>query len=105
VALDAPSREVAEALTAGGRTSTLITREPVKVFQTPRTSGYARSLMAARRYAEAYEVLSELLDAGVDPEGCARELLWICERWNRVEDANKLRFQYGPRGAKQLRLF
>jgi hypothetical protein len=105
VTLDAPSPEVAAALTAGGRASTIVTREPVKVSETPRSSGYARSLMAARRYAEAYEIFHELLDAGVDPEGCARELLWICERWNRLEEANTLRFRFGPRGAEQLRLF
>ena len=40
---------------------------------------YARSLIAARRYAEAYELLYQLLDEVVEPEGCARELTWICE--------------------------
>ena len=105
VVLDAPSPEVAAALTAGGRTSTVITREPVKVRETPHTPAYARSLLAAKRYAEAYELLCELLDAVVEPDWCARELTWICEHWDRVEEANALRLNYGPTEGVQLMLF
>jgi hypothetical protein len=77
----------------------------VTILETPRTPAYARSLIAARRYAEAYELLYRLLDAVVDPDGCARELTWICEHWDRVEEANALRFNYGPPGGEQLKLF
>jgi hypothetical protein len=74
-------------------------------LETPRTPAYARSLIAARRYAEAYELLYRLLDAVVDPDGCARELTWICEHWDRVEEANALRFNYGRPEGVQLALF
>jgi len=105
VVLDAPSPETSAELTAGARTSTAITREAVRVLETPRTPAYARSLVAARRYAEAYELFYELLDAVIDPDGCARELTWICEHWDRAEEANALRFNYGPAGGEQLTLF
>ncbi len=105
VVLDAPSREASVELTARGRTSTAITRDPVRVVETPRTPAYARSLVADRRFAEAYELLYELLGAGVDPAASARELTWICDHWDRLEEANALRFQYGPPGGAQLALF
>ena len=105
VVLDAPASAIVGALTAVGRTSTAITLEAVKVLETPRNPAYARSLVAAKRYAEAYELLYELLDAVIDPEWCARELTWICEHWGRVEEANALRFNYGPTEGVQLTLF
>ena len=105
VVLDAPTVEISAELMAGGRTSTAVTREAVKALETPRTLAHARSLIAARRYAEAYELLYELLDAVIDPDWCARELTWICEHWDRVEEANALRFNYGPPGGEQLALF
>ena len=105
VVLDAPSSEISAELTARGRTSTAVTRDAVKVLETPRTLAYARSLIAARRYAEAYELLYWLLDAIIDPDACALELTWICEHWNRVEEANALRFNYGSPGGEQLKLF
>jgi hypothetical protein len=105
VVLDAPAPEVSVELTAGGRTSTAITRDAVQILETPHTLPYARSLIAARRYAEAYELLYRLLDAVVEPETCARELTWICEHWDRTAEANVLRFNYGSQGAEQLRLF
>ncbi len=37
VVLDAPWAEISQELTAGGRTSTAITREPVKILETPET--------------------------------------------------------------------
>jgi hypothetical protein len=105
VVLDAPSSEVVAELTAGGRTSTAITAEAVRVLETPRTPAHARSLIAAKRHAEAYELLYELLDAVISPEWCARELTWICEHWGRGEEANALRLNYGPTEGEQLTLF
>ena len=75
------------------------------ILETPETLAYARSLIAARRYAEAYELLYRLLDAVIDADACARELTWICEHWDRLEEANVLRFNYGSPGAEQLKLF
>jgi hypothetical protein len=103
--LDGPSPEDEAVLAAGGRTSTLVTRDPVRIVQTPQSLDYARELIAARRYAEAYDLLRRLLDADITPEACARELTWICERWGRLEEANALRFYYGPEPSAQLTLF
>lgn len=105
VVLDAPTAEISRELVPGGRTSTAVTRDAVKVVETPETLAYARSLIAARRFAEAYELLYRLLDAVVEPDICARELTWICEHWDRVEEANVLRFNYPSEGARQLQLF
>jgi TIR domain len=105
VVLDAPSSEISEKLTAGGRTSTIVTRDAVKILKTPETLEFARNLVAARRYAEAYELLYRLLDAVIDPDSCARELTWICDRWDRVEEVNALRLNYGPPDMEQLGLF
>ena len=105
VVLDAAGPGVSAELTAGGRTSTIVTPDAVKLLETPDTLAYARELAAARRNAEAYELLYRLLDAVVEPDACARELTWICDHWNRVEEANALRFNYGPPGDEQLALF
>jgi hypothetical protein len=105
VVLDAPGAEISAELIAGGRTSTAITHDAVKILETPETPAYARSLIAAQRYAEAYELLYRLLDTEDDPENCARELTWICEHWDRVEEANMLRMSYRQEGAEQLMLF
>jgi hypothetical protein len=56
VVLDALSSEIAADLTAGGRTSTAIARDEVKILETPWTPAYARRLIKARLYAEAYEL-------------------------------------------------
>ena len=64
-----------------------------------------RALVVARRFAEAYEILYELFNAGIETEACARELVWICEHWDRVDEANTLRFRFHPASAEQLRLF
>ena len=69
VVLDAPGAEISPELTAGGRTSTAVTHDAVKILETPETPVYARSLLAARRFAEAYELLYRLLDAAVEPDG------------------------------------
>ena len=104
--LDAPAPEIANHLVPhSGRTSTLVTRDPVTVLETPDSLPYARDLVAARRYAEAYELLYRLLDSGIAPETCARELTWICDCWDRIEEANSLRFLYGPKPHEQLLLF
>jgi hypothetical protein len=105
VVLDAPGAEIASELVAGGRTSTAITQDAVKTLETPETPEYARRLIAARRNAEAYELLYRLLDTEDDPESCARELTWICEHWDRVDEANMLRMNYRQAGAEQLMLF
>jgi hypothetical protein len=103
--LDAPATGIFPELIAGGRTSTMITHEAVKILETPDTPAYAQRLLASRRYAEAYELLYRLLDVEDDPESCARELTWICEHWDRVDEANGLRFNYRTEGAEQLLLF
>jgi hypothetical protein len=103
--LDAPAPELAAALVAHGRSSALLTPDPVLVAQTEESVVYARTLISSRRYAEAHELLYRLLESGVAPETCARELTWICEHWGRVEEANSLRFHYGPQPFEQLVLF
>ena len=105
VVLDAPEAEISQELTAGGRTSTAITRDIVKIVKTPQTEAYARQLVATQRFAEAYELLYDLLDAVDDPDSCARELAWICEHWDRVDEADQLRLNYRQAGAEQLLLF
>lgn len=104
VVFDAPEVPV-DAILPAGRTSFLFTREPVRIVEAPRTFVAARALVMARRFAEAYEILSELFHAGVETEACARELVWICEHWDRVEEANALRFRFRPASAEQMRLF
>ena len=103
--LDAPAAETARRLGRQGRTSTLVTLDAVKKIEATDSRADAKKLVAARRYAEAYEMLRRLLDAGIEPETCARELVWICESWDRMEEANELRFLSGPGPAEQLGLF
>jgi hypothetical protein len=103
--LDSPDAEHASAVIPGGRTSTLVTEEPASVVELPESFERARMLIESRRYAEAYELLYRLLDAEISPEACARELTWICEHWGRIEEANALRFYYGPEPSAQLTLF
>ncbi len=104
--LDAPSAEIATELKPAGRTSILRTREAVRsVAAAPRSVAQARALVAAGRFAEAYEMFYALIDDWVDTETCARELTWICEHWDRVDEADALRVQYGHSAGEQLRLF
>jgi hypothetical protein len=103
--LDAPTPELAIELIPQGRTSTLVTADPVSVMETPRTLAHARKLIAARRYAEAYELLYGLLDGDVSSADCAHELSWICEHWNRAEESESLRFHYKLPPTEQLSLF
>ena len=105
VVLDAPAAQACQELVAGGRTSTAITQDALKLLETPETLAYARQLIAARRFAEAYELLYRLLDASVDPDNCARELTWICDHWDRLDESNALRWNYRPIGGEQLSLF
>jgi pentatricopeptide repeat protein len=102
--LDAPQVPV-DPLLPSGRTSVLFTSEPVHIVADVRSLAVARSLVTARRFAEADEIFRELLNSGVEPQSCARELVWICEHWDRIEEANDLRFLTGPSPAEQLRLF
>lgn len=102
--LDAPQAAL-DSLIPSGRTSILFTSEPVHILDDERNLGSARALVSARRFAEAYEVFYELLNTGVEPEFCARELVWICEHWDRQDEANALRFHFGPAPSEQLRLF
>jgi hypothetical protein len=103
--LDAPAPELAAEFISRGRTSTLVTLDPVSVVETPQSLAYGRKLISSRRYAEAYELLYELLDSDISPADCARELSWICEHWNRVGESESLRFHYRPPPTEQLSLF
>jgi len=103
--LDAPDDKTIAALAPGGRASTLVTAEPVKRIETPQTLDYARQLVLAQRFAEAYVLLYDLLDAVTSPESCARELAWICDHWGRLEEADRLREQADGPPTVQLTLF
>jgi hypothetical protein len=104
VIFDAPEVPL-EAILPAGRTSVLFTEEAVRIVEDARNFTAARSLVVARRFAEAYEILYELFNAGIETEACGRELVWICEHWDRVEEANALRFRFHPASAEQMRLF
>jgi hypothetical protein len=102
--LDAPQVAL-DPLMPSGRTSILFTSEPVRIVEDERSLRAARALVAVSRFAEAYDVFYQLLHSGVEPEACARELVWICEHWDRQDEANALRFHFGPSPSEQLRLF
>jgi hypothetical protein len=104
VILDAPSDEARAALEVGGRSSVLVTTEPLEVRETPRTFAYARELVRKRRYAEAYDLLYLLMEDSVDTSACARELTWICEHWGRTAEAERLR-RFDPPPVRQMGLF
>jgi hypothetical protein len=104
VVFDAPEVPL-DAILPAGRTSVLFTEEAVRIVSDARDFAAARALVVARRFAEAYEILYELFRAGIETEACARELVWICEHWDRVEEANALRFRFQPVSAEQMRLF
>lgn len=103
--LDAPQPALASALIPHGRTSTLVTTDAVKRAATPKTLAYARKLIADRRYAEAYELLHDLLDSDISTADCARELTWICEQWNQINEADSLRSYYRLPPTEQMSLF
>jgi hypothetical protein len=104
VVLDTPSEEARAALDVGGRSSVLVTTEPLEMRETPRTFPHARELLRGRRYAEAYDLLYLLMEDSVDTSACARELTWICEHWGRTAEAERLR-QYDPAPVRQMGLF
>jgi hypothetical protein len=104
VVLDAPSDETRAALDFAGRSSVLITTEPLEIQDTPRTFHYARELIRNRRHAEAYDLLYLLMEDSVDTSACARELTWICEHWGRTAEAERLR-KHNPAPVRQLELF
>jgi hypothetical protein len=104
VVFDAPEVPL-DAIVPSGRTSVLLTADAVRIVEDARNFAAARALVVARRFAEAYEILYELFNAGIETEACARELVWICEHWDRVEEANALRFRFRPSSAEQMRLF
>ena len=89
-----------------GRTSVLYTDKPTRLVENERSFRATRNLVVARRFAEAYELLYQLMNAGIEPESCARELVWICEHWDLTEEANGLRFRCAREpSSEQLRLF
>jgi hypothetical protein len=104
VVFDAPQIPV-DSLIASGRTSYLFTSEPVRVHAEPVTMASARLLVSERRYPEAYDALYQLFNAGLEPENCARELIWICEHWGRIDEANGLRAHISDSPLQQMRLF
>jgi hypothetical protein len=101
--LDASTVAV-DALLPHGRTSVLFTSEPAKLIDEPASPAAARRLLAAGRVSEAYEMLIELMETNTETEWCARELIWIYEQWDRMEDANKMRFLVSPLQPEQLGL-
>jgi hypothetical protein len=104
VIFDAPQVPV-DSVLSHGRTSYLFTADPVRVETSDTSLAAARRLVADRRYPEAYDALHVLLSAGVEPETCARDLIWICEHWGRIDEANTLRVHLTASPLQQLRLF
>jgi hypothetical protein len=104
VVFDAPEIPL-DPLTPEGRPSVLITTDPVRTEDTPRTLASARRLVAAKRYAEAYEILDGLFRKGLELESCAREMVWICDHWGRYAEASALRNHFRLPPSEQLSLF
>jgi hypothetical protein len=102
--LDAPEAAL-DPIMPCGQTSILFTTEPVRIPKDDVSLAAGRALAAAGRMAEAYEIFQQLLKSEVEPQWCARELVWICERWDRLDEANTLRFYFGPSPSEQLLLF
>jgi pentatricopeptide repeat protein len=102
--LDAPQAAL-DPILPGGQTSILFTTEPVHIPIDEVSLAAGRALAAAGRLAEAYAVFQQLLKSGIEPQSCARELVWICERWDRLDEANALRSYFGPSPSEQLLLF
>jgi len=103
--LDSPNPDVRDSLIPGGRTSTLITCQPVQPVQDTDSVRSARDLFASRRFAEAYEMFYRLLRSGTAVEECARKLAWICDLWDRPAEAEELRWLFRPAAPVQLALF
>ena len=105
VIFEAPEVPVADLMPEGGRTSFVITADSLSAARRPKTLAAARSLVSAGRLAEAYELLHELFDGGVDSESCARELTWICDHWGWYVEAGQLRATFRIAPSEQLSLF
>ena len=105
IVLDAPSEQVRSALTAFGRSSTLITTEPVEIRQTPCTFEYARLLVKQQRLTEAYDVFYALMNEAGEPGFCPQELAWICDHWGRTVEAESLRQLVQQTPSHQMGLF
>jgi hypothetical protein len=105
IVLDAPSAEIRSALSVFGRSSALITAEPVEIRQTPTTFDYARRLIRQQRFAEAYDLLYRLMNEAGEPGFCAQELAWICDHWGRTVEADGLRRMDRAIPLEQLSLF
>ena len=105
VVLDAPLPEIAAKLISTGRTSTLVTVDPVSIVESPKSLAYARKLIGSGRYAEAYELLYDLLHSDTSTVDYAHELSWICEHWNRAGESQSLRHHYRLPPTEQLALF
>jgi hypothetical protein len=104
VVFDAPD-ETLDALMPAGRTSFLITTEPVRIAKAMVTLSAARQLVVSRRFAEAYEMLRQLFQRNIETESCARELVWICDHWGRYAEAGALRNHFRLPPSEQLSLF
>lgn len=87
--LDAPAADGTGRVIAVGRSSFIVTEQPVQRRETPESLDYARTLLSVTRYAEAYELLYRLMNGAIDAETCARELAWICEHWDRIEKPSR----------------
>ncbi len=105
VVSEAPGPLLDRLMPEGGRTSFLIAPDAVAAPSPARTLAAARALVAAGRLAEAYEILQDLYDAGIDSESCARELTWICDHWGWYVEAGLLRSTYRLAPVEQLSLF
>ena len=105
IVLDAPSPEIRSALTAFGRSSTLITPEPVEIRETPCTFEYARKLVTQKRLAEAYDIFYAIMNQTGEPGFCSQELAWICDHWGRSVEAESLRRMEQQIPAHQPSLF
>ena len=77
----------------------------LQLLETPMTLEYARELVSKHRFAEAYDLLYELLDDADAHDYIARELAWICDRWDHNTEANRLRDLCKLPPTRQMDLF
>lgn len=108
---EAPVREMFEIGGEGRRASILITSaaaeggEPLQGSEVE----YAEQLIRARRFAEAYEILSAVTGrrsgGALDTAACARQLAWICEHWGYADEAEYWRRFDAPAPLRQRGLF
>lgn len=104
--LDAPDEQALGALRCQpGRTSILITSNPVEIQKTPATLDYAFQLVSKRRFVEAYDLLTSLAEELETPGPCTRELAWICDHWGLDAEAAYWRSRCDLMPTLQLPLF